>query len=132
MKDEGCTTCKIALVAYFKAKEAARRKTKKKNREAAARSRQKRKEKFAKIEAEHEALTRQQKNQEAFLNQLAQDKFQLWQLIKKKTHERNSRREVMAHNLAKELVKCPKDILNHLEQEIATSITTDTHPNNTY
>ena len=132
MKDGECTTCKIALVAYFKAKETARRKTKKKNREAAARSRQKRKEKFAKIEAEHEALTRQQKNQEAFLNQLAQDKFQLWQLIKKKTHERNSRREVMAHNLAKELVKCPKDILNHLEQEIATSITTDTHPNNTY
>ena len=88
--------------------------------------------KFAKIEAEHEALTRQQKSQEAFLNQLAQDKFQLWQLIKKKTHERNSRREMMAHNLAKELVKCPKDILNHLEQEIATSITTDTHPNNTY
>ena len=132
MKDGECTTCKIALVAYFKAKEATRRKTKKKKREAAARSRQKRKEKFAKIEAEHEALTRQQKSQEAFLNQLAQDKFQLWQLIKKKTHERNSRREMMAHNLAKELVKCPKDILNHLEQEIATSITTDTHPNNTY
>ena len=132
MNDEGCTTCKSALVAYFKAKETARRKTKKKNREAAARSRQKRKEKFAKIEAEHEALTRQQKNQESFLNQLAQDKLQLRQLIKKKTHERNSRREVMAHNLAKELVKCPKDILNHLQQEIAASITTDTHPNNTY
>ena len=119
-------------MTYFKAKEAARGKTKKKNREAAARSRQKKKEKFAKIEAEHEALTWQQKNQEAFLNQLAQEKFQLWQLIKKKTHERNSRREVMAHNVAKELVKCPKDILNHLEQEIATSISTDTHPNNTY
>ena len=132
MNDEGCTTCKSALVAYFKAKETARMRTKKKNREAAAKSRRKRKEKFAKIVAEHAALIRKQKNQESYLNQLAKDKMQLRQLIKKKTHERNSRREVIAHELAKELVKCPKDVLNHLQHEIAASINPNTPPNNTH
>ena len=132
VSDEGCTTCKQALVAYFKAKEVAKKKRKKNNRKSAAKSRQKKKEKSSNIRAEHTALIRQQKDQESYLNQLAQDKIQLWQLIKKKIHERNSRREVIAHELAKELVKCPKDILNHLQHEIAASINPNTPPNNTH
>ena len=132
VSDEGCTTCKQALVAYFKAKEVAKKKRKKNNRKSAAKSRQKKKEKSSNIRAEHTALIRQQKDQESYLNQLAQDKIQLWQLIKKKIHERNSRREVVAHELAKELVKCPKDNLNHLQHEIAASINFHTLPNNTH
>ena len=97
MNNEGCTTCKKALVAYLKAREIAGIKRKKNNRQSAARSRQKRKEKSANIVAEHTALIRQEKDQESYLNQLAQDKMQLRQRIKKKIHERNSRREVIAH-----------------------------------
>ena len=70
------------------------------------------------------------KDQESYLSQLAQNEMQLRQLIKKKIHERNSRREVIAHELAKELMKCPKDILNHLQHEIAASINSHTLPNN--
>ena len=132
MSDDGCNTCKEALVAYLKAKETARMRRKKKNRESAARSRKRRKEKSAKIVEEHAALIQRKKNQESYLNQLAQDKIQLWQLIKKKIHERNSRREVVAHELAKELVKCPKDSLNHLQNEIAASINSGTPFNSTH
>ena len=132
MNNEGCTTCKEALVAYFKAKEIAKMKRKKNNRKSAAKSRQKRKEKSANIVAEHTALIQQQKDQESYFNQLAQDKMQLRQLIKKKMHERNSRREVMAQELAKELVKCPKDNLNHLQDEIAASINPGTPIYNTH
>ena len=132
VSDDGCNTCKEALVAYLKAKETARMRRKKKNRESAARSRKRRKEKSAKIVEEHAALIQRKKNQESYLNQLAQDKIQLWQLIKKKIHERNSRREVVAHELAKELVKCPKDSLNHLQNEIAASINSGTPFNSTH
>ena len=131
VSDDGCTTCKKALVAYLKAKETVRMRRKKKNRESAARSRRRKEEKYAKIVKEHTALVQQKKNQESYLNQLTQNKLQLRQLIKKKTHERNSRREVIAHKLAKELVKCPKDILNHLQYELTASINTNTLPNNT-
>ena len=131
MNNEGCTTCKKALVAYFKAREIAGMKRKKNNRKSAARSRQKRKEKSANIVAEHTALIQQQKDQESYFYQLARDKMQLRQLIKKKMHERNSRREVMAQELAKELVKCPKDNLNYLQEEIAASINPGTPIYNT-
>ena len=132
VNNEGCTTCKKALVAYFKAREIAGMKRKKNNRKSAARSRQKRKEKSANIVAEHTALIQQQKDQESYFYQLARDKMQLRQLIKKKMHERNSRREVMAQELAKELVKCPKDNLNHLQDEIAASINPGTPIYNTH
>ena len=131
MNNEGCITCKKALVAYFKAREIAGMKRKKNNRKSAARSRQKRKEKSANIVAEHTALIQQQKDQESYFYQLARDKMQLRQLIKKKMHERNSRREVMAQELAKELVKCPKDNLNYLQEEIAASINPGTPIYNT-
>ena len=131
MNNEGCPTCKKALVAYFKAREIAGMKRKKNNRKSAARSRQKRKEKSANIVAEHTALIQQQKDQESYFYQLARDKMQLRQLIKKKMHERNSRREVVAQELAKELVKCPKDNLNHLQEEIAASINPGTPIYNT-
>ena len=131
MNNEGCTTCKEALVAYFKAKEIAKMKRKKNNRKSAAKSRQKKKEKSANIVAEHTALIQQQKDQESYFYQLARDKMQLRQLIKKKMHERNSRREVMAQELAKELVKCPKDNLNYLQEEIAASINPGTPIYNT-
>ena len=131
VNNEGCTTCKKALVAYFKAREIAGMKRKKNNRKSAARSRQKRKEKSANIVAEHTALIQQQKGQESYFNQLAQDNMQLRRLIKKKMHERNSRREVMAQELAKELVKCPKDNLNYLQEEIAASINPGTPIYNT-
>ena len=72
------------------------------------------------------------KDQESYFNQLAQDKMQHRQLIKKKMHERNSRREVMAQELAKELVKCPKDSLNHLQNEVAASINSGTPFNSTH
>ena len=130
VSDDGCAICKKALVAYLKAKETARMRRKKKNRESAARSRKRRKEKSAKIVEEHTALIQQKKDQESYLSQLTQNKMQLRQLIKKKIHERNSRREVIAHELAKELMKCPKDILNHLQHEIAASINFHTLPNN--
>ena len=132
VNNEGCTTCKKALVAYFKAREIAGMKRKKNNRKSAARSRQKRKEKSANIVAEHTALIQQQKDQESYFYQLARDKMQLRQLIKKKMHERNSRREVMAQVLAKELVKCPKDSLNHLQNQIAASINSGTPFNSTH
>ena len=132
VSDDGCTTCKEALVAYLKAKETARMRRKKKNRESAARSRKRRKEKSVKIVEEHAALIQRKKNQESYLDQLAQNKLQLRQLIKKKIHERNSRREVLAHGLAKELMECPKNILNHLQHEIAASINFHTLPNNTH
>ena len=132
VSDDGCAICKKALVAYLKAKETARMRRKKKNRESAARSRRRKKEKYAKIMKEHIALTQRKQNQESYLNQLAQNKMQLWQLIKKKTHERNSRRELMAHELAKELMECPMDILNHLQHQIAASIIPNTLPNNTH
>ena len=132
VNDDGCTTCKEALVAYLKAKETARMRRKKKNRESAARSRRRRKEKDAKIVEEHTALIQQKKDQESYLSQLTQNKMQLRQLIKKKIHERNSRREVIAHELAKELMECPKDILNHLQYEIAASMNFHTLPNNTH
>ena len=89
-------------------------------------------EKFSNIVAEHTALIQQQKDQESYFYQLARDKMQLRQLIKKKMHERNSRREVMAQELAKELVKCPKDNLNHLQDEIAASINPGTPIYNTH
>ena len=130
VSDDGCNTCKEALIAYLKAKQTARMRRKKKNRESAARSRKRRKEKSAKIVEEHTALIQQKKDQESYLSQLTQNKMQLRQLIKKKIHERNSRREVIAHELAKELMKCPKDILNHLQHEIAASINFHTLPNN--
>ena len=131
MKNEGCTTCKKALVAYYEAKEIAGLKRKMNNRRSAARSRQKRKEKSANIVAEHTALIQQQKNQDLYFYQLTQDTMQLRQRIKKKMHERNSRREVMAQELAKELVKCPKDSLNYLQNEIAASINPVTPLNST-
>ena len=118
-------------MAYFKAREIAKVKRKENNRKSAARSRQKRKEKSANIVAEHTALIQQQKDQESYFYQLARDKMQLRQLIKKKMHERNSRTEVMAQELAKELVKCPKDNLNHLQDEIAASINPGTPIYNT-
>ena len=132
VNNDRCTTCKVALVAYLKAKETATMRRKKKNRESAARSRRRRKEKDAKIVEEHKALIQQKQDQESYLSQLTQNKIQLRQLIKKKTHERNSRREVIAHELAKELMECPKDILNHLQYEIATSMNFHTLPNNTH
>ena len=58
--------------------------------------------------------------------------MQLRQLIKKKIHERNSRREVISQELAKELVKCPKDSLNHLQNEVAASINPGTPLNSAY
>ena len=119
-------------MAYFKAKEIAKMKRKKNNRKSAAKSRQKKKEKSANIVAEHTALIQQQKDQESYFYQLARDKMQLRQLIKKKMHERNSRREVMAQVLAKELVKCPKDSLNHLQNQIAASINSGTPFNSTH
>ena len=119
-------------MAYFKAREIAKVKRKENNRKSAAKSRQKKKEKSANIVAEHTALIQQQKDQESYFYQLARDKMQLRQLIKKKMHERNSRREVMAQELAKELVKCPKDSLNHLQNEIAASINPGTPLNSTH
>ena len=62
VNNEGCTTCKEALVAYFKAKEIAEEKRKKNNRKSAAKSRQKKKEKSANIAAEHSALIQQQQS----------------------------------------------------------------------
>ena len=118
-------------MAYFKAREIAKVKRKENNRKSAAKSRQKKKEKSANIVAEHTALIQQQKGQESYFNQLAQDNMQLRRLIKKKMHERNSRREVVAQELAKELVKCPKDNLNHLQEEIAASINPGTTIYNT-
>ena len=132
VNDEECTTCKEASVAYFKAREIAKVKRKENNRKSAAKSRQKKKEKSANIVAEHTALIQQQKGQESYFNQLAQDNMHLRRLIKKKMHERNSRREVMAQELAKELVKCPKDSLNHLQNEIAASINPGTPLNSTH
>ena len=132
VSNEGCTTCKKALVAYFKAREIAGIKRKKNNRKSAARSRQKRKVKSANIVAEHAALIQQQEGQKSYFYQLARDIMQLRQLIKKKIHERNSRREVISQELAKELVKCPKDSLNHLQNEIAASINPGTPLNSAY
>ena len=132
VSDEGCTSCKEALVAYFQAKEIAKMKRKKNNRKSAAKSRKKRMEKFANIVAEHRGLVQQQKDQESFLNQLAQDKMRIRQLIKKKIQERNSRRTVIAHELAKELVKCPKDVLNHLQHQIAASMDPNNPLNSTH
>ena len=118
-------------MAYFKAREIAKVKRKENNRKSAAKSRQKKKEKSANIVAEHTALVQQKEGQESYFNQLTQDNMQLRRLIKKKMHERNSRREVVAQELAKELVKCPKDNLNHLQEEIAASINPGTPIYNT-
>ena len=88
--------------------------------------------KSANIVAEHAALIQQQKGQKSYFDQLARDIMQLRQLIKKKIHERNSRREVISQELAKELVKCPKDSLNHLQNEVAASINPGTPLNSAY
>ena len=54
------------------------------------------------------------------------------EFIKMKTQERDSRKEIVAYDLAEDLIKCPEKTLNQLLQNIANSINPITFFNSIY
>ena len=127
-----CTLCQEALVAYSQARKIIMIERKAKNRKSAAKSRQKRIKKISDTVVEHIALVKEQKEQQLFLDQLNEDKQKLREFIRMKIHERDSRREIIAYDLAEDLVKCPKETLSQLHHDIAKSIDPITSFDSTY
>ena len=127
-----CTLCQQALVAYSQARKAVMIERKAKNPQSAAKSHDKKIQKFSDNIAEHIALKEEKREQQSLLDQLDKEKKELREFIRMKTQERESRKEIIAYDLAKDLVKCPKETLQQLHHDIAKSIDPIASFNSTY